>query len=43
MKIGKVIRIIREAPKPIRVTTWPRPKPIPVPDWVKQPEKVEAR
>lgn len=30
MKIGKIIRIIRNVPRPIRIPNWPKPKPIPV-------------
>jgi len=43
MRIGKIVRVIREIPAPLRILNWPMPKPIPVPDWIKQPEKVTVR
>ena len=43
MRIGKIIRIIRNVPAPVRIVNWPKPKPIPVEIPAKQPEKVETR
>jgi len=52
MRIGKVIRIIRNVPRPVIIKNWPKPndKPILVPSWPKPdnvpveiPEKILTR
>jgi len=43
MRIGKIIRIIKNVPKPIIIKNWPKPQSIPVPNWIKQPERVIVR
>jgi len=42
MRIGKIIRIIRNVPAPVRIVNWPKPKPIPV-EMPTLPEKVTVK